>query len=61
MMPLEDAQQKKLGETLGITTEDFMMGRRLTKQMEPCMMGRPHLDCSKMGAACLKPFVLTTK
>lgn len=31
---LENAQQKKLEETLGKTPEDFTMGRRLTRQME---------------------------
>jgi len=39
MMPLEDTQQKKLREALGITTEHFMMGRQLTRQMELCMTG----------------------
>ncbi|TRZ15441.1 hypothetical protein HGM15179_011688 [Zosterops borbonicus] len=36
-MPLEDTQQKKLGEPLGVATEGFRMGRRLTSLMEPSM------------------------
>lgn len=40
MVPLEDTQQKKLGEPLGIATEGFMMGRRLTRPMEPHTTGK---------------------